>query len=170
MDYQPAIVQQLPPDDQLLPRVAQAIAHARRTGLPVIYVVAGFRPGAPEMTSRVRQQFGHLDAAEFSQVVPALAPQPGELTVVKRRVSAFSGSDLEIVLRQLGVRHLVLAGIATSGVVLSTLCEAHDQDYQLTVLADACRDRDPEVHEVLLQKVFARRGAVLPVASWTAAP
>jgi nicotinamidase-related amidase len=88
--------------------------------------------------------------------------------VVKRRVSAFSGSDLDVVLRANAISTLVLAGIATSGVVLSTLREAADRDFGLVVLSDACADRDPEVHRVLLEKVFPRQADVLTVDAWTA--
>jgi nicotinamidase-related amidase len=88
--------------------------------------------------------------------------------VVKRRVSAFTGSDLDVVLRGLGADTLVLTGIATSGVVLSTLRQAADLDYRLTVLDDACLDADPEVHRVLTEKVFPRQAAVRTVAHWTA--
>jgi nicotinamidase-related amidase len=62
----------------------------------------------------------------------------------------------------------VLAGIATSGVVLSTLRQAADLDYQLTVLADGCLDADPEVHRVLLEKVFPRQAEVTSITGWTA--
>jgi nicotinamidase-related amidase len=88
--------------------------------------------------------------------------------VLKKRVSAFTGSDLDLVLRSRGITDLVLAGLATSGVVLSTLREAADRDYRLTVLADACADRDDEVHRVLLGKVFPRQAEVLTVADWAA--
>jgi nicotinamidase-related amidase len=88
------------------------------------------------------------------------------LAVTKRRVSAFTGSDLEVLLRARGTGHLVLAGIATSGVVLSTLRHAADLDYQLTVLADGCLDPDPEVHQVLLGKVFPRQAQVTTIADW----
>jgi nicotinamidase-related amidase len=57
----------------------------------------------------------------------------------------------------------VLAGIATSGVVLSTLREAADRDYQLIVLSDCCFDLDAEVHRVLMDKVFPRQAEVLTV-------
>jgi nicotinamidase-related amidase len=82
-------------------------------------------------------------------------------------VSAFAGSDLDVVLRGLGAGTLVLAGIATSGVVLSTLRQAADLDYRLIVLADACLDADPEVHRVLTEKVFPRQAEVSTVAQWT---
>jgi nicotinamidase-related amidase len=86
--------------------------------------------------------------------------------VVKRRVSAFTGSDLEVVLRARGVTTLVLTGIATNGVVLSTAREAADRDYGLVILRDGCADADPEVHRVLMEKVFPRQAEVLSVADW----
>ena len=73
-----------------------------------------------------------------------------------------------MVLRAGGIDHLVLAGIATSGVVLSTLRQAADLDYRLTVLADGCLDADPEVHRVLTGKVFPRQADVGGIAGWTA--
>ena len=56
------------------------------------------------------------------------------------------------------------AGFSTSGVVLSTWSEADDRDYELTVLANACFDRDPEVHRVLTERIFPQRSQVLTVA------
>jgi len=73
-------------------------------------------------------------AAKFVDPHPVITPTASDIVVTKRRVSAFAGSDLEVVLRTLGVRHLVLTGIATSGVVLTTLREASDKDFQLTGL------------------------------------
>jgi nicotinamidase-related amidase len=90
----------------------------------------------------------------------------GELLVTKRRVSAFAGSDLDVVLRTKGIDALVLSGIATSGVVLSTLREAADLDFDLTVLSDGCADADPEVHRVLTEKVFVRQANVLTTQEW----
>jgi nicotinamidase-related amidase len=82
-------------------------------------------------------------------------------------VSAFAGSDLELVLRGRQVDHLVLTGIATSGVVLSTLRQAADLDFELTVIADCCCDGDDEVHRVLTEKVFPRQADVVSAAEWT---
>ncbi len=55
-----------------------------------------------------------------------------------------------------------------SGVVLSTLRQAADLDYRLTVLADGCLDADPEVHRVLTEKVYPRQADVMSIADWTA--
>ena len=76
-----------------------------------------------------------------TEVHAAVAPEPGEVVVTKKRVSAFAGSDLDVVLRGLDVDALVLTGIATSGVVLSTLRMAADLDYELTVLERRVRRR-----------------------------
>lgn len=86
--------------------------------------------------------------------------------VAKRRASAFSGSDLDSVLRARDINSLVLAGIATSGVVLHTLCQANDLDFGLTVLSDACLDLDPEVHRTLIEKLFPQWAEVVTVEDW----
>jgi nicotinamidase-related amidase len=152
-----------------------AISTARAAGITIIYVTVAFRKGFPEMSpdnrafSMVRQNPATASSMEEpASIHPAVAPQPGDILVTKRRVSAFTGSDLEVVLRSGNYRHLVLAGIATSGVVLSTLREAADRDYQITVLSDGCADPDPEVHNFLLAKIFPRQAEVQTVADWAA--
>jgi nicotinamidase-related amidase len=171
MDIQPEIVGRFDAADGLLDRLAHAAAAARAAGVRVIYVKVGFREGYPEISpsnaafSRV-SEFGGFIEGTSSSVHPAVAPQPGDVVVTKRRVSAFAGSDLDVVLRAGGVDALVLTGIATSGVVLSTLRQAADLDFSLTVLADGCLDADDEVHRVLCEKVFPRQASVTNVADW----
>ena len=80
--------------------------------------------------------------------------------VVKHRVSAFFGTDLDVILRSQGVDTLLLMGHATSGVILSTVRYAADADYQLVVIEDGCADRDPEVHALLMEKIFPRQATV----------
>jgi nicotinamidase-related amidase len=99
---------------------------------------------------------------------PAVSPMPSEIVVTKRRVSAFSGSDLDSVLRALDITSLVLTGIATSGVVLSTLRQAADLDYRMTVISDGCVDPDSEVHSLLTEKVFPRQAGVMTSWEWAA--
>jgi nicotinamidase-related amidase len=176
MDMQAGIVGMLPNAtdllSNLLPKVAQAIASARENKIPVIYVTVGFRQGAPEVSvnnkgvAAVKERLATVNMDEFTKIHPDLAPQDGELTVMKRRLSAFSGSDLELVLRAVGIQHMVLTGFSTNGVVLSTLREATDKDYRLTVLADCCADGDEEVHRVLTTKIFPRHADVLMVDDW----
>jgi nicotinamidase-related amidase len=172
MDMQVGILGMLPTATTLIQRTADAIATARSRKIPVIFVTVGFRPGAPEVSPNNKsfaggkERFASVDMAEFTRVHPDLSPVDGEVTVMKRRVSAFTGSDLEVLLRAFSVQHLILTGIATSGVVLSTLREAADKDYRLTVLTDCCADMDEEVHRVLTTKVFPRQADVLTLAEW----
>jgi nicotinamidase-related amidase len=92
---------------------------------------------------------------------PDIAPREDAVVVRKRRVSAFSGSDLGVLLSAHRTEHLLLCGISTSGVVLSTVRQAADLDYRLTVIEDCCVDSDEEVHAVLTCKVFARQAYVV---------
>ena len=175
MDVQQGVVERLG-QSGVLDRLAEGLAAARNAGVPVIFVRVAFRPGFPEVSPTNRSfsalagtagdRFGEDNPA--TQIHPAVAPRPGEPVVVKKRVSAFTGSDLAVLLRSMSVNELVLTGIATSGVVLSTLREAADRDYQLTVLADACADADQEVQRVLLGKVFPRQAAVITTEQWVA--
>jgi nicotinamidase-related amidase len=174
MDLQAGIVDRYVTDTGFVPRITAAADAARTAGLPVIWVKVGFRRGHPEVSARNRTFSaltaggGFVDTDPASDLHPGLEPQDSDIVVVKRRVSAFTGSDLEVVLRAADVDTLVLAGIATSGVVLSTLRQAADLDYRLVVLADGCRDGDEEVHRVLTEKVFPRQADVTPVGEWTA--
>lgn len=105
----------------------------------VIYIVVGFRAGYPEVSLRnksfgaVRGSGRFVEGSAGSEVHPAVAPKPGDVVVTKHRVSAFAGTDLDMVLRAGGVDTLALTGIATSGVVLSTIRHAADADYRLVV-------------------------------------
>ncbi|MFE6735834.1 cysteine hydrolase family protein [Microbacterium sp. NPDC057650] len=174
MDFQNGIAGRYAEGTDVIPNAQRALAAARGAGLPVVFVRVAFREGFPEAASRNRS-FGAIadspmaahmtETAEATQIVEALTPQATEPVVVKRRIGAFA-SDLDVVLRGLGATDLVLAGVSTSGVVLSTLRAAADLDFGLTVLADACADMDPEVHRVLTEKVFPRQAEVVDVDAW----
>ena len=175
MDFQVGIVERFGNDDLPTLRVARsALDAARSAGVAIVFVRVAFREGAPEVSAR-NVAFAHLAGSGMlteqdvgTRVHPSLAPRPGEIVVTKRRVGAFTGSDLDVVLRALDADHLVLAGISTSGVVLSTLRHAADEDFRLSVLADACADADVEGHRVLIEKVFPRQAHVLTVGEWIA--
>jgi nicotinamidase-related amidase len=175
MDVQRGIVERYA-DPAYLPRLRQAIDGARAAGMPVIYVVIGFRAGHPEVSVRNKTFSTLATGSRFAEgdpsaeIHPDVAPAPGDIVVTKKRVSAFAGSDLDLVLRAQQISSLVLTGIATSGVVLSTLRQAADLDFGLTVLADGCLDADPEVHRVLTEKVFPRQAEVLTVDGWARPP
>jgi len=174
MDYQNDIVGAYADDRQqaLLSNASAALSAARRRHMPVIYVVVRFRPGYPEISPRNKLFQGLKsgnrlrDGTPGAEIHREVAPQADEIIVIKRRVGAFSTTDMETVLKSQGITHLVLMGIATSGVVLSTVRWAADADYEITVLSDCCADADDEVHRVLTQKIFPRQATVVSSAEW----
>jgi len=169
MDYQNDILGMLPEEKQssLLNGATEILDAARAAGVRVIYIAVRFREGYPEVSTR-NKGFGGLKTAKRmlegtpgAEVHAQVAPKSGEIVLSKRRVGAFSTTELETVLRANNITNLVLLGISTSGVILSTVRFAADMDYVLTVISDACADSDEEVHRVLMEKVFPRQANVL---------
>jgi nicotinamidase-related amidase len=176
MDCQAGIVSIYTKGDQaaFLARAAGVLNYARASHIPVIHVKVGFRPGLPEVSSE-NQLFGAIKASPQHQklfqeplgsIAPALAPMENEIVITKHRVSAFTGTDLAMILRVNHLDTLVLFGIATSGVVLSTLLEACDADFRLAVIKDCCADLDADLHRMLMEKLFPLRATVLSAADF----
>lgn len=169
MDYQSGILERLENADELIERADRAIALARSRGATVGYVRVAFTDADYEnvpSTSRMWTRVAHAGRA-FHADAPAtaihdqLAPEPGDVVVRKVRVGAFSTTDLDAQLRQRGVDTLILAGISTSGVVLSTVRDASDRDYRVLVLRDVSADPQPDVHEFLTTRVFPAQAEVI---------
>jgi nicotinamidase-related amidase len=175
MDLMPVLVPAFGGDDALLGRLADAAEAARAAKVDVIHVRVAFRPGYPDVAATNRVFTATVSALDFTDgrpgtaIHPGLRAQPSDLVVLKRRVSAFSGSDLELLVRSRGVGRLALAGVTTSGVVLSTLRQAADLDFELAVLSDGCADPDPEVHRVLLESVFPAHADVFDTETFVTA-
>jgi len=176
MDCQAGIVSIYTQGDQaaFLARAAGVLKHARASRVTVIHVKVGFRPGLPEVSSE-NQLFGAIKASPQHQklfqeplgsIDPALGPVEDEIVITKHRVSAFAGTDLAMILRANDLDTLVLFGISTSGVVLSTLLEASDADFRIAVIKDCCADRDADLHSALIEKLFPSRSAVLSAADF----
>ena len=173
MDMQDGILANLPGAADFVSNVAKAIKAAREKHLFVMYVRVGFRETMPEISmnnkgfAASKERFAKAGMDAFMKIHSGIAPLQNDIVITKRRVSAFTGSDLEVVLRAQQIQHIVLTGIATSGVVLSTLREAADKDYRITVLSDGCADADEEVHRVLTTKIFPRQADVLTIEEWS---
>lgn len=171
LDMQNTIVSLHVKQEELLRPFQSAIAAARKHGVPVIYAGVAVREASPasprnKIFGKMTGNIGMSAPNPVMHVHESVQPEPGEALVDKFRVSAFAGSELEDILQARGIETLILSGIATSGVVLSTLCEAADKDFAVAVLSDACVDADPEVHRVLTEKVFPRQADVLTVEQW----
>lgn len=177
MDYQNDIVSMLPENAQvpLLDRASAILKKARQAHLPIIYVVVRFRDGYPEINPHNKlfsslKESGRLrEGTPGSEIHDRVAPQPEDIVVTKRRVGAFSTTELETILRAKNINTLVLFGISTSGVVLSTVRWAADMDYSLVVVSDVCADRDAEVNRILMDKVFPWQAAVVTTQEFLSA-
>jgi nicotinamidase-related amidase len=169
LDVQAGIVSVYVKDESFVARAARALHAARAAGMAVVHVKVGFRPLVPEASphnmflSAIKASPQHQQF--FQGASGALHSDLGvverDLVVTKSRVSAFTGTDLEVLLRANDVRTLILFGVATSGVVLSTVLEAADRDYRLVVVKDCCADLDADLHETLVNKVFPRQATVV---------
>ncbi|MFD6619829.1 cysteine hydrolase family protein [Streptomyces albidoflavus] len=160
---------------RVIEHAADAIARARAAGIPVIYVVVGFTEGYPEwppgspVFTKAKPDERLLLGSWATQVHDALAPLPGEPVIAKHRISPFYGTDLEVLLRTQGIDTLLLTGVSTELVVLTTAQAAHDRDYRVEVLQDATLAGDAEVHEAAL-KVLSHISTVTTVADALPAP
>jgi nicotinamidase-related amidase len=152
----------------LLERAARARAAAKSAGLAVMHVRVAFRDADYAAIPPRNKGFSALagrrfitDGSEGAEIHAALKPATDEEVFTKKRVGAFSTTNLGERLKARGIDTLVLTGIATSGVVLSTLRDAADRDFSLLVISDCCADMDSEVHRVLTEKVFPRQADVI---------
>jgi nicotinamidase-related amidase len=162
--------------DAFTQRAAAVLRAGRAAGMTVIHVRIGFRKGLPEASNRNRllaaikasPQHQKLFEGELGAIHPGLGPEPGDIVVVKHRISAFTGTDLPIILRAQEIDTLILFGIATSGAVLSTLTDASDADFRLVVVSDCCADTDADLHRTLLHSLFPQRASVMTSTAFIA--
>jgi len=151
--------------------VAETIKAARDAGIKVIYVRVAFRPGYPEASrrntsvARAKAMGGFVEGDRSTQIHDAIAPGNEDIVVTKRRVSAFHGTDLDLLLRSLRIETVVISGLSTSGVVMSTVRQGSDMDYNFVVLEDLCLDPEQAMHEACL-KVLAKQAQIGKSADW----
>jgi nicotinamidase-related amidase len=166
LDFQKGIFGFVPAADSIVPNASKAVEFARKKQFQIIHVGLGFSAGHPEIPDtesrfkRLKENNLFVIGTPSNEFHSAVA-HPGDLVVYKQRVGAFSENQLHLILRSRGIENLVLFGISTSGITLSTLRRAADLDFRCVVLKDACFDDDPEVHRVLTEKIFPPQATVL---------
>jgi ureidoacrylate peracid hydrolase len=150
----------------MIPRLQRFLDDARAASVPVIFVAANY--DEPYLTGVHRER--HL--RRFGRVIPCcwsgtwgaefygVAPAAGEPVIVKRRYSAFHGTDLDMLLRSRAIRTLVLAGVATNVCVETAARDAYMRDYYVVVVGDCTAARDENVHRAALANVEANFGVV----------
>ncbi|MCA9858447.1 MAG: cysteine hydrolase [Thermomicrobiales bacterium] len=171
LDFQPRWLETLSDPHIVVERAAAALTAARAAGMLVAFCRVAFEAAdyaaVPEgniIFDAISRPVGALDDGNSDlEITPELAPRSSEKVIRKTRVSAFARTDLDEWLRAMEIDTLLLAGISTSGVILSTVCEGADLDYRLIVLQDACADTDPVIQQTLMQRVFPQRAEVATV-------
>ena len=160
---------------QTFHRAREVLDAARAAGMFVAYIVVNFRDGYPEIsdlnkTFSLRKTSGQSPAPDpVSLIHSSVTPREGEPVIVKHRVNAFFGTDLDMILRAQGIDTLILMGHATSGVILSTVRYGADADYKLVVVEDGCADQSKDIHQFLMDRVFPRQAEVVSAAEAVAA-
>ena len=150
----------IPPLDDVIERSARLAAAFRRQGLPVVLVNAsGVPPGRTEVS---RPAF--TPPPDWTDIVPELDQQPGDLLVTKQTWGAFHATPLDTLLRERGVTQIVLTGVATSAGVESTARAAHEHGYNVTIATDASSDLDGDAHNNSVSKIFPRLGETATTA------
>ena len=168
MDFQPAILGQVPDWDAVMDKAQIALGWARAHGVKVVFVRVAFVPDDYDAIPHHHKVFGAVkqnrlfaEGDPSFDIDPALEVRAGDIVVRKTRFGAFSTTDPHALFGDESINTLVMGGISTAGVVLSTVREASDQDYLIVVLSDATVDRDPEVHRVLTEKVLPAHADVI---------
>ena len=168
MDFQNGIVPIAPDSDALVERVKDTIAEVRAAGGAIGYVRVAFTEDDWSAVPETNKSFSAVAAAKMlhheddaTQIDARITPEDGDIVVRKIRYGSGSTTDLHEQLGDRGIDTLVLAGISTSGVVLSTVIDAADRDYRVFVLSDGVADPDAETHRVLVEKVFPSRAHVI---------
>jgi len=171
-DVQRGITDAYPFARQVVSPLTDLIPRARTAGILIVFVHIAFRtnrtdlpPGNLLYKSFFNAGDSFHEGALGTEI--ALPTATGDVVVVKRRASAFAGTDLDLILRANGIDAICIAGVATSAMVAATFYEAADLGYHLTVLRDGCADSDPTVHSFFMDTVFPSRGAkVVSCSEW----
>ncbi len=171
MDYQAGIADALQGFDSIVAKSNQAVEAARKSGIKVIFTKVCFENEYPEVGVNTIPYFQqakekHLFSGNQSKLVSQINVETGDTIVNKKRFGAFAGSELALILQAHGITNLIMGGVWTSGVVLSTLRLAADTDYVVTILSDCCADPDAEIHKMLIEKIFPMQAKVLKCEDW----
>ena len=162
----------------IVPTVRELLAWARAHGIRVVHTREGHRPDLADCPPAKRQRgrpslrigdagpMGRIlvDGQPGNDIVPVLAPRPGETVIVKPGKGAFFATKLDVLLRSQRITHLILGGVTTEVCVQTTMREANDRGYDCLLVEDATESYFPEFKQATLAMVHAQGGIV----GWTA--
>jgi nicotinamidase-related amidase len=147
----------------VIANAARLLAAARVAGAqPVLVHVGGSPDGADRVKTKTDQAWRIAGALppDWSELIPELNRQPGDLVVLKRQWGAFYGTDLDLQLRRRGLATIVICGIATEFGVESTARDAYERGYEMLFAEDAMTGMSAESHANSVERIFPRLGRV----------
>ena len=146
---------------------APFLAEARALNVPVIYTKVLYHPTLLDgglFVQKIKALQALVDGEPLAEIYDPVAPEPGDLVLVKNYASAFFGTSLDATLTALGIDTLILTGCSTSGCVRATAVDGLQHGYRVVVPRDCVGDRHPDPHEANLFDINAKYGDVLPLA------
>lgn len=167
MHYQTDILELFPSvAPTLLANTRRLCDAARDKGVSVYFAKFHFSPGYPEVSPLNKNGQGVKQLGLFleDQISPELGRQADEPIIIAHRASVFFGTDLQVRLSAQGIDTLIMVGIASTGVMLSSVAYASDADFRLFTVKDCCYDPDHVVHDHLFATAFESRTTVLTLA------
>ncbi|WP_420889324.1 isochorismatase family cysteine hydrolase [Cupriavidus gilardii] len=167
MHYQTDILELFPSVAPTLLAITRRLCDAARDkGISVYFAKFHFSPGYPEVSPLNKNGQGVKQLGLFveDQISPELGRQADEPIILAHRASVFFGTDLQVRLSAQGIDTLIMVGIASTGVMLSSVAYASDADFRLFTVKDCCYDPDHVVHDHLFATAFESRTTVLTLA------
>lgn len=154
---------------EIIEPIRQLLTLARQKGVPVIYTQEAHRAQKVDFGLELEgEEPEHcLEGTPGIEIVPPLSPQPGDFLIVKRRYSGFFATDLDLLLRGLGVNTLILMGAATDVCVRATAQDAQQLNYRVIVPKECVAGTSVEQHEAALRNIAYILGKVLPLSEVT---
>lgn len=144
---------------KVIPNTKLAINHARKSGIHIIYVVVGFSKSYVEWNAnsipfrKVKQEKQVILNSWYTEVCDEIKPQKEDIIVEKNRIDPFYNTNLELLLRNLGINELYLSGISTDMVILSTVFSAHDRDFKINTIEDCTSANNENNHESAINTI-----------------
>ncbi len=145
---------------RIVPQIRRLLEFVRGKGLPVVFANDNFLP-EDFIFQGTKMEPHCLAGTEGAQVIPELGPRDSDLVLPKRRFSAFWGTNLEGILRQLGVDTIAVTGVSTPVCVLTTALDGICHDFRVIILEDCCAAYRRETHEAVVN--LYRRTALYPL-------